>query len=383
MGSTHLGDEHVAFETAGDELRTTAAIRSRAGQLLKRARAGESQWFIVDDGFRETAAQAIVKASHHWHGRINSLWRHFEAGGVDRRKQIEEQMSGLKAAQKAHTLLDLAIVGALLGDGDGVADWKYIDTASGKTFAGAEGLALATFHAFTAGLFSSDAKRPLQADSEGLRALVTAHLAEAFQISDRNRLGGMEDRAVLLRRLGEVIAEQPEVFGDEIQRPGGMFDMLVSPLGPEEPPHTADITAHSILSQLLRSLSGIWPVGNAIGGVPLGDCWRHPAVRGPGLTDGWMPFHERSQWMTYSMLEPFEWCGVKVLGVQLLTALPDERTCRFLVDKGVLRLRDESAAAVWKPGDEFTVEWRALTVALMDDVADAARMPLARVVIPA
>jgi hypothetical protein len=57
--------------------------------------------------------------------------------------------------------------------------------------------------------------------------------------------------------------------------------MLVKPYGTDTPP-TADVAAHDILSQLLMSLSPIWPAQNALGTVPLGDCWRHSAVRGDG-----------------------------------------------------------------------------------------------------
>jgi hypothetical protein len=164
--------------------------------------------------------------------------------------------------------------------------------------------------------------------------------------------------------------------------------MIVSPLGPDVP-HTADVAAHDILSQLLTSLSDIWPASNAIRNVPLGDCWRHAAVRGEGLTDGWVPFHKLSQWLTYSLLEPFEWSGVKVRGVEALTALPEYRNGGLMLDTNLLQLRDEKAAReIWLAGDEIIVEWRALTVALMDEVAHAVReqlrlsesqMPLARV----
>jgi hypothetical protein len=377
---THLGSEQEAAEAAAAQLRTTVAIRERANQLLTRARRGESSWFIVDDGFRETAASEIVNATRRrypkGHIPIHSRWRHFEAGGVDRRAQLEQQLGKVQAADKAHALIDLAVVSVLLDGGAG-PDWKYTEAATGKTFARSEGLALASFHAFMGGLFSNDKNRPLQADSEGLRALTTEDLAEAFQITDTNPLVGVENRAILLRRLGEVMAEQPEAFGDEVRRPGGLFDMLVSPLGPEAPPHTADIAAHDILSQLLISLSPIWPAGNFIGDVPLGDCWRHQAVRGEGLTDGWMPFHKLSQWMTYSLLEPFEWCGVKVIDLDRLTALPEYRNGGLLLDSGLLRLRDEQAAGqTWQVGDEIVVEWRALTVALMDELADTARRQL-------
>ena len=268
-------------------------------------------------------------------------------------------------------MIDLAVVSVLLDAGAG-PDWKYVEPATGQAFTRSEGLAVASFHAFTAGLFSSDTDRPCQVDAEGLRALVTDHLASAFQVGETNPLVGLEERAILLRRLGEAMSEQPEVFGD-IGRPAGLFDTIISPLGPDAP-HTASVNAHTILSELLRTLSGIWPATNSVGDVPLGDCWRHAAVRGEGLTDGWMPFHKLSQWLTYSLIEPFTWSGVQVDGLDQLTALPEYRNGGLLIDSGLLRLRDESVIReIWRPGDEIIVEWRALTVALMDDVARAVR----------
>jgi len=259
----------------------------------------------------------------------------------------------------------------LLDAGAG-AGWSYVEPATGKTFTRSEGLGVASFHAFTSGMFSSDKEHPLRVDAEGLRGLATEHLASAFQVRENNPLVGLESRAALLRRLGEVMVEQPEVFGED-GRPAGIFDMLVTPQGTAVPP-TAEVAAHDILSQLLISLSGIWPAGNAIQGVPLGDCWRHEAVRGPGASDGWVPFHKLSQWLTYSLLEPFEWAGVKTRGLDALTALPEYRNGGLLIDSGLLRLRDLSVTReVWQPGDALIVEWRALTVALMDDVARAVR----------
>jgi hypothetical protein len=376
--STHLGSRIEDAEAAAARLRTTTAIRERARQLLSRAKHGESSWFVVDEGFLDSAADAIVTATRgrypRGHVPVHSRWRHFEAGGVNRKAQLDELLEPLPAIARGHALIDLAVVSVLLDAGAG-PEWKYTEPATGQVFTRSEGLAVASFHAFTAGLFSSDDLHPLQADSQGLRALVTDHLASAFQVSESNPLVGLEERATLLRRLGEVMTEQPEVFGDR-GRPAGMFDMMISPEGPDVP-HTADVTAHDILSQLLISLSGIWPSANAIGTVPLGDCWRHPAVRGEGLTDGWMPFHKLSQWLAYSLVEPFGWSGVQVRGIDALTALPEYRNGGLMIDGGLLRLRDEEAAhRIWQPGDEIIVEWRALTVALMDDVAMAVRKRL-------
>ena len=369
---------HAQADAAAAALRTTTAIRERARQLVSRARQGESSWFVVDEGFLETAANEVVAACRRnypkLHIPVHSRWRHFEAGGINRKDWLDRQLASLPPISRGHSMIDLTVVSVLLDAGAGPS-WKYVEPASGRTFTRSEGLGVASFHAFTAGLFSSDKRHPLQVDSQGLRSLVTDHLASAFQVGQNNPLVGIEERAILLRRLGEIMAEQPGVFG-EAGRPSGLLDMMISPLGPDVP-HTAEVAAHDILSQLLMSLSGIWPASNMIGTVPMGDCWRHPAVRGEGLTDGWMPFHKLSQWLTYSLLEPFEWTGVKVRGLDALTALPEYRNGGLMIDSGLLRLRDETAAReTWQAGDEIIVEWRALTVALMDEVAHAVRQKL-------
>ena len=57
-----------------------------------------------------------------------------------------------------------------------------------------------------------------------------------------------------------------------------------------------------------------------------------------------MPFHKLSQWLTYSLLEPFEWAGVKVRGLDALTGLPEYRNGGLLLDTGVLAPRDPALA---------------------------------------
>jgi hypothetical protein len=158
------------------------------------------------------------------------------------------------------------------------------------------------------------------------------------------------------------------VFGP-LGRPGGLFDVLTA--------QAPTVAAHDILVLLLDSLSGIWPAQNAIAGEPLGDCWRHPAVAGEGLTAGWMPFHKLSQWLSYSLLEPFEWAGVAVTGLDALTGLPEYRNGGLLIDAGVLQpLPADWATRPWQAGDAFIVEWRALTVALLDELAPLVRAEL-------
>ena len=401
---TELTDDSSHPSGAAALLRNTAAIRERSAALLARARRGESVWFTIgDDSTIEDAARAVAEVTlqrYPWNTiPYHSRWRHFEAGSVDRLAQLNTLLGDeatLRERARAH--IDLAVVSVLLDAGAG-PDWRYIETTfgeeEGQSFSRSEGLAVASFHAFTSGLFSSNPDRPLQADAAGLKALVTDRLGNALQVSEVNPLIGLAGRAMLLRRLGEAMTEQPEVFGD-MGRPGGMFDALVGPYGPAAPP-TAEITAHEILSLVLDSLSRIWPASNAIdsiaadgsdnvGGIgfgdpalALGDCWRHSAVSGPGLTNGWMPFHKLSQWLTYSLLEPFEWAGVKVRHLEALTALPEYRNGGLLLDSKIIVPQDPAfLERTWKVGDEFIVEWRALTVALLDELAPRVRKALDR-----
>jgi hypothetical protein len=356
-------------EGTATALRSTAAIRERARFLLDRAREGDSTWFVVDDTALTGAAADVADLTRIRFPDLDipfhSRWRHFEAGGINR-------VTGLDV----HAMIDLTVVSVLLDAGAGPR-WRYREASSGQHFQRSEGLAVASWHAFDAGLFSSDPGQPKQADAQGLKAVDIGQLSEAFQANSANPLVGLDGRVELLHRLGDALAANPDVFGSP-GRPGGLFDAL-----------SASPTAHDILSVILTAFAGIWAADNVIGDQRLGDCWRHPAVPGPGLTAGWMPFHKLSQWLTYSLLEPFAWAGVPVGGIDELTGLPEYRNGGLLLDTGVLRLRDAAwAAQPWPVGSELVVEWRALTVALLDELAPLVRqrldvsadqLPLARV----
>jgi hypothetical protein len=74
-----------------------------------------------------------------------------------------------------------------------------------------------------------------------------------------------------------------------------------------------------------------------------------------------------------------EQAGLIVAGLDDLTALAEYRNGGLFVDLGVLRLRDSSLALQPLPVDHpAIVEWRALTVALIDRLAPMLRARLAR-----
>lgn len=357
-------------EGAAALLRTTQSIRGRAGQLLQRARDGQSRWFTVDDDALPEAADTVADVTRARYPDLkvpfHSRWRHFEAGGVDRAALLNARLRDLDVAARARAWIDLTVVSVLLDAGAG-PDWHFEEPDSGRRFIRSEGLGVASWHAFCSGLFSSEPENPLRVDAAGLRNVTKDSLAQAFQTGPSNPLVGVDGRVALLRRLAATLEDQPDVFGVPA-RPGGLYDALAG---------TSSVAATDILSTILTRLSPIWPADNTIGAIALGDCWQHRDVTGPGLTDGWMPFHKLSQWLTYSLLEPFLWAGVKVDGLDGLTALPEYRNGGLLLDTGVLRLRDPDVAAdSWAVGDEVVVEWRALTVALLDELAPLVRAGL-------
>ena len=378
------------------ELRSTSTIRLRARALLARARRGESAWFTVNDGAMVTTATLVAGLTRARYPDLkipyHSRWRHFEAGGHDRLAMFNQRFDQItphaSPVARARAQIDLALVSVLLDAGAGPG-WRYQEAGeSGKSnprppqeFSRSEGLGVASFHAFMSGLFSSDAVSPLQADAPGLQRITAEQLGAAFQVTASNPLVGLEGRAALLRRLGQALQDQPDLFGPQA-RPGHLFDLLTQ--------GKKNIFAHDILDVLLSGLGQIWPAQNAIENIALGDCWRHPAAGSEtanSASDGWMPFHKLSQWLTYSLLEPFQWAGIQVDGLDALTGLPEYRNGGLFLDAGVLRLRDAAQAdRLHAAGDELIVEWRALTVALLDELAPlvreqlgltAAQMPLA------
>ncbi|TYQ14447.1 UNVERIFIED_ORG: uncharacterized protein DUF1688 [Gordonia westfalica J30] len=377
--STETPDSDVG---AAALLRTSTAVRERSRQLLERARDGRSAWFTVHDDALGAAADAVVETTR---GRypdgaipFHSRWRHFEAGGVDRLGSLRDALPPADSPDHIRALIDVVLVSVLLDAGAG-PEWSYREESTGQVLTRSEGLGVASWAAFTAGLFSDDAAQPLRVDAAGLRAVTVESLGSAFQVSPTNALTGLEGRVELLRRLGEVLADEPTVFGPD-GRPGALFDHLTAG-------GRTTVSAAEILSAVLTHLGPIWPSDNRIGSVPLGDCWAHRAVTGPGLTAGWVPFHKLSQWLTYSLLEPFLWAGIEVTGLDELTGLPEYRNGGLFLDTGVLTLRDPDWVDVeWEVGDQIVIEWRALTVGLLDEIAelvrdrlgtDAATMPLA------
>jgi hypothetical protein len=353
-------------------LRSTVAVRERAGLLLARAREGGSTEFVVDDARLDGAAAEVAAVTRARYPSLeipyHSRWRHFEAGGVDRGAELARALAGHDAAATARARIDLATVSVLLDAGAGAA-WHYHEAASGQRFARSEGLGVASFRAFLSGAFSARRDDPLRVDAAALARFDVPVLARIFQVDASNPLVGLDGRAALLRRLSAALQSERGIFGEDA-RPGALYDTLTAD-------GSGEVGAANLLRALLQGLGSVWRTGNVLHGVPLGDTWRHRNAGGSGPTAGWVPFHKLSQWLAYSLFEPLEWAGVRIAGRDALTALPEYRNGGLLLDSGVLALANPRDADVpHDVGSELVVEWRALTVALLDDLAPRVRARL-------
>jgi hypothetical protein len=361
---------------AADWLLSAAAVRERCAQVFAAAERGETRHFALAPDRLDRAVARVVSVTRRRYPDLavpfHSRWRHFSAGGIDRARFVAPDAD---PAETARARLDLAIVSVLLDAGAGPR-WHYREADTGQVLGRSEGLAVASLRAMGQGLFSADPHRPWRADASALASLSAARLGNAFQHSGENPLAGLEGRTLLLRSLGAVTASRPDLFGAPA-RLGNLYDFWLT--------RRDDLPAPDMLRLVLYAFGPIWPGRLSLGGISLGDCGRHPAVP----DDGFVPFHKLSQWLVYSLIEPLADSGFTITEIDGLTGLAEYRNGGLFIDTGVIAARDpDLPCRTLDPFAEEIVEWRALTIALLDLLAEQARerlgltpaaFPLARV----
>ena len=364
------------------QLHDPATIRARCAAILKSVESGVSPSFAIDRSRLPAVADRVAALTLKRYPDLvipfHSRWRHFEAGGVDRKAEMDTLLAGRSVADVARARFDLTVISVLLDAGAGPS-WTNTEAGSGQKLQRSEGLGVASFRAFMAGTFSDTANEPLRVDASALLRIDAAALRSVFQSGSDSPMVGLEGRAALLVRLGQALQREAGRSGLQA-RPGLIYDRLT------DHGTRGSVSAAEVLSEILRSLSPIWPSGSTVQGLAAGDVWAHRWA-GAGIgggkadrtTDGWVPFHKLSQWMSYSLLEPLQWAGVSVTGLDALTGLPEYRNGGLLLDGGVIRPRDPRLLSrTWKPQDEFIIEWRALTVVLLDELAVLVRTRLGK-----
>lgn len=368
-------------------LRSTQAIRDRCGLLFELACQDQLRHFRCDleqlDRVADYVIQVMQAQYPDWQIPFHSRWRHFEAGGISRLAQLDNDLAVLTPLERARAKFDLAVTSVLLDAGAG-ATWRYAEPGTDQILGRSEGLAVASFHLFRQGGFSSDRNLPYQADATGLQSLTESNLIAGLQVNDQNPLVGVAGRTKLMQRLGQVLQALPHLFGTLSPRPGGLVDYLL-----QQAPGNS-LNAHTVFAAVLEGFSEIWPGRVTIASVNLGDVWGHPILSEQVLSKQesaqaleqaidahLVPFHKLSQWLTYSLLEPLQELGVQITNLDNLTGLAEYRNGGLCVDLGLLQPKHEQVLSYPHTVDsEVIVEWRALTVICLDRIAATIRSKL-------
>ncbi len=340
-------------------------IRQRCDEILAIGERGDLSHFDVRTDRLAEVARVVADVTRQRYPDLrvppHSRWRHFESGGI---KRWERLAGGLDPHERARAALDLVVPSVLLdaGAGDG---WRYREAGTNLELVRSEGLAMGSLALFSEGALSSDPDRPLRADADALLAFDSERLARVFQVREGNDMEGIEGRASLIRSLGSALRARTDLFGTP-PRVGGLFDYFRAlPVAP---------SAASVLKTLLDAFRPIWPRRILLQGTNLGDVWYHRSIRRDDESDRLVPFHKLSQWLTYSLMEPLAEGGVQMRETHELTGLAEYRNGGLFIDARVLAPRDDGCLSVaHPPGSELIVEWRALTVALLDRLAPLVR----------
>lgn len=349
-----------------DYILSAQAVRERTQKLFDLTLAGKTNFEYHEDKLQEVSKIVLEVIRENYPDLkipFHSRWGHFQVGDIDRNSKLDKELSGLDSMERARTKLDLVITSVLLDAGAGPT-WSYSE--NGTNFNRSEGLGVASWHMFMDGSFSTDGSR--RADAKKLMELTGEDIEKSFQVTSENPLVGVSGRAGLLASLGKCVDSKADVFKDG--RPGNILDYM-------ESKHGKEFAATDLLKAVLTHFGDIWPSRITVEGTSLGDVWNHPALGEKSDLNSLVAFHKLSQWLTYSLIEPFVEAGFNVHSVNKMTGLAEYRNGGLLIDSGLITLKDSKMLEVaHKPDSEIIIEWRALTVTLLDKIADIVREEL-------
>ena len=367
----HCDAAVVEKDQIRDRMMQLSSIREQCNKVYKVAAKGHLSHFILDESKLGSVVDYVTIVIRDTYPSLDipmhSRLRHFKTHIMQKMTEAWPENS----VERCRRLVDLCTVSVLLDAGAG-PKWKYVCPWDGTVSNRSEGLAQASLDMFSDGCFSSDPALKCRVNSVGLANLKLDTLKRGFQVHGDNTVTGLEGRLGLLHRLASALEENPEFFGPmEIFRPGNVVDYVLKNSGKD-----GKVSVNVLWTALIRGYMNIWP-SSVSKNFRRGDMWVHSKIKNPSVPGSdVVPFHKLTQWLCYSLIEVIEssGLGIKFTDVDQMTALAEYRNGGLLVDLGVLRLRDVRMQTFGvHVGSELVVEWRALTIILMDKIAAALR----------
>ncbi|KAJ0115147.1 urg3 [Diaporthe amygdali] len=350
-------DPHVKY------LLSLRAVRERAQVVWQAAEAGELAHFDLHKDKLGDVADFVISRDFGPdkydtippHGR----WQHFDVGNVPRVQNMIDswKTTGTDDLELTRRLIDLFSVSVLLDAGAGDY-WRFVEPQTGRKYERSEGIAVASLYMFNSVAFTDavSEKTPSVNDS----------------------------RAALLRSIGESLLKNPGVFGEQ-GRPGNLVDYMI-----KTAENSSELDVLKFWDVLQTLLIPCWPKDRTtVNGFPIGDAWPLSTLKkhtdpskADDVTAGIQPFHKLTQWLTYSLMVPFQRIlDIKWKNTESLTALPEYRNGGLFVDLGAITLKKEAyergikasgkELPLFDAADDVIVEWRALTLNLLDRVYES------------
>ncbi|SCV70908.1 BQ2448_3670 [Microbotryum intermedium] len=402
----------MSSESPVSYLRSLPSIRARCSRVFALAEADQLQYWSLNLSQQPKIVDFVCSLIERDYGSNyaaippHGRWRHFVG---DRIEPMLAMWHGdnVNSLEIARRLVDLMVVSVLMDAGAG-NDWKFTPKEGGKPIGRSEGLAVGSLEMFSQGMFSGVAGQPFRVDAVGLAKISTSQISEAMQVSSSNPMTGIEGRAEILVRLASVLtdaANSAYFTVDSASRPGHIIDYLLAHPSTEQIPSPSSyriaVKIETLWEIVVDGLSGVWPAARSkIDGVSLGDVWPVDCLRkdgGKDSSDAFVSFHKLSQWMSYSLIEVMEKIlGWKFLHKELMTGLPEYRNGGLLIDFDLLEPKIPALLSSFSlpmpsdptsmpalveispldPSHSAVVELRAVTVIMLDRIADAIRQRL-------
>ena len=215
-------------------------------------------------------------------------------------------------------------------------------------------------------------------DADALMNLKMETLSKGLQVDiENNPLIGLDGRLELLKRLGKVLKNpinQRFFYNphDSSYRPGNLIYFLL------QNSQGNQVEIEKLWQVVIEGFGGVWPVEGRlkIEDVCLGDVWPSKIlILNSKDQDSLVTFHKLSQWLTYSLIEPIEmFLNLKFLKKEQMTGLAEYRNGGLFVDlKVIIPIESISENVEYNPDDEIIIQWRALTICLLDRLAPILR----------
>lgn len=356
----------MASDTSSNllDLLTASRTQQECAAVLERARNSKSSAVEIDFDKLDNVAQLVRTTLEKTYPDFQippaGFWRVLENGGIDR-------WDGLASARGFSSSEDLLRVSGDLAILAGACQvptaqgWVFQDSVSGQEIKGKTALGLALFSMFQSGVFSASPTDPLRVDVDALLRLSEEEVSAGLALGRSVHGEWIGSFTGHLRRFGETVGMNPEVFGDKGDlRPG---NLLVKAINERNAAH---VELPELFNQISDALAPLWHGAAQEGDFILGDCWR----LGEGDAETFVPLHHAVLFISHSLIEPIVWAGVEVQGFDDVPGPSDSLHAHLFMDAGVIKLAPNADS------HDGMVSVRAVTSALLPYVAERVRSDL-------